>query len=37
MTREISVYLFDIIDACDSIASILRGISIETYVEIREK
>jgi len=31
MPREITAYLYDIIDACDSIASILRGISIETY------
>ena len=37
MPRETAAYLFDIIDACDSIASILRGISIEAYVELREK
>jgi uncharacterized protein with HEPN domain len=33
MTREITAYLCDIIDACDSIASILTDISIDTYVE----
>jgi uncharacterized protein with HEPN domain len=37
MAREITVYLCDIIDACDSIASILTDISIEAYAEIREK
>jgi len=37
MAREITAYLCDIIDACDSIASILADISIDTYVEIREK
>lgn len=37
MAREITAYLSDIIDACDSIATILAGISIDTYVEIREK
>lgn len=37
MARNISAYLCDIIDACDSIASILAGISIETYAETREK
>jgi uncharacterized protein with HEPN domain len=37
MPREITAYLYDIIDACDSIASILRGISIEAHVELREK
>jgi len=37
MAREITVYLCDIIDACDSIASILSGISTEAYVELREK
>ena len=37
MAREITAYLCDIINACDSIASILTNISIETYVEIREK
>jgi len=37
MAREITAYLCDIIDACDSIASILTDISIETYVEMREK
>jgi len=37
MAREITAYLRDIIDACDSIASILTDISIDTYVEMREK
>lgn len=37
MTRETTAYLVDIIDACDSIASILMDISIEKYVEMREK
>ena len=37
MAREITAYLCDIIDACDSIASILTDISIDTYVEMREK
>jgi uncharacterized protein with HEPN domain len=37
MARNVSVYLCDIIDACDSIASILAGISIEVYAETREK
>jgi uncharacterized protein with HEPN domain len=33
MAREITAYLCDIIDACDSIASILTDISIDTYFE----
>ena len=33
MAREITAYLRDIIDACDSIASILTDISIDTYFE----
>jgi uncharacterized protein with HEPN domain len=33
MAREITAYLCDIMDACDSIASILAEISIETYAE----
>jgi len=33
MAREITAYLCDIIDACDSIASILTDVSIDTYVE----
>ena len=33
MAREITAYLRDIIDACDSIASILTVVSIDTYVE----
>ena len=33
MTRETTAYLRDIIDACDSIASILTDISIDTYFE----
>jgi len=37
MPRDITAYLYDIIDACDSIASILSGISTEAYVELREK
>jgi uncharacterized protein with HEPN domain len=37
MAREITACLCDIIDACDSIASILADISIVTYVQIREK
>jgi len=37
MAREITAYLCDIIDACDSIASILADISIDTHVELREK
>jgi uncharacterized protein with HEPN domain len=37
MPREANAYLYDIIDACASIASILSGISMETYVELREK
>lgn len=37
MPRETTAYFYDIIDACDSIASILSGISIEAYGELREK
>ena len=37
MVRDISAYLCDIIEACDSIASILAGISFETFVTTREK
>jgi uncharacterized protein with HEPN domain len=37
MAREITAYLRDIIDACDSIASILTDISIDTYAGMREK
>jgi uncharacterized protein with HEPN domain len=37
MMRDIIAHLCDIIDACDSIASILAGISIEAYVMSREK
>jgi len=37
MPRETTAYLYDIIDACDSIASILSGISMEAYGELREK
>jgi uncharacterized protein with HEPN domain len=36
MMRNITAYLCDIIDACDSIASILAGITIESYVMTRE-
>ncbi len=35
--RDISAYLYDIIDACDSISSILAGISVDAYAETREK
>ncbi len=37
MMRDISFYFYDIIDACDSISSILAGISVEAYAETREK
>ena len=37
MARDISAYLCDIIDACDSIASILEGISFEAFAATREK
>ena len=37
MVREIIACLRDIIEVCDSIASILADISIDTYVEMREK
>ena len=37
MPRDITAYLYDIIDACDSITSILSGISMESYAELREK
>jgi uncharacterized protein with HEPN domain len=37
MARDISAYLCDIIDACNSISSILDDISLETYVVTREK
>ena len=37
MPRETTAYLHDIIDACDSIASILSDISVETYGKLREK
>jgi uncharacterized protein with HEPN domain len=37
MPRETTAYLHDIIDACHSIASILSGISLEAYGELREK
>lgn len=37
MPRETTAYLHDIIDGCDSIASILSGISVETYGNLREK
>jgi uncharacterized protein with HEPN domain len=35
MPRETTAYLHDIIDARDSIASILSGISTETYGKLR--
>jgi uncharacterized protein with HEPN domain len=37
MPRETTAYLHDIIDGCDSIASILSDISVETYGNLREK
>lgn len=37
MPHKIAAYLADIIDASDSIASILNGISIEAYTALREK
>ena len=37
MAREITAYLCDIIDACDSIASILADVSMDTYIQLREK
>jgi uncharacterized protein with HEPN domain len=37
MPRETTAYLHDIIDACDSIVSILSGVSVETYGILREK
>jgi uncharacterized protein with HEPN domain len=37
MPRDTNAYLHDIIDACDSIAPILCGISIEDYIGLREK
>lgn len=37
MPRDITAYINDILDACDSIASILGGVSIEEYAELREK
>lgn len=37
MPRETTAYLHDIIDACNSIASILSGISVEMYGILREK
>jgi uncharacterized protein with HEPN domain len=37
MPRDITAYLYDIMDACDSIGSILSGISMSAYVELREK
>jgi uncharacterized protein with HEPN domain len=37
MPRDISAYISDIIDACESIAVILGGISAEEYIDLREK
>lgn len=37
MARDISAYLCDIIEACDSIASILAGVSFEAFASTREK
>ena len=35
--HDISFYFYDIIDACDSISSILAGIFVEAYAETLEK
>lgn len=37
MPREASAYLREIIEACDSIASIIVGVSLEGYLASREK
>ena len=37
MPRDACAYLRDIVDACDSIESILSGVDLETYVGSREK
>jgi len=37
MPRSVPAYLVDILDACDSIASILDGVDLDTYLGTREK
>lgn len=37
MPRSVAAYLADILDACDSIASILDGVDLDTYLGTREK
>jgi len=37
MPRDASAYLVDIIEACDSIESILAGVDLDAYVASREK
>jgi len=37
MPRDATAYLSDIIDACDSISAILSSISLDKYIELREK
>jgi uncharacterized protein with HEPN domain len=37
MPRSVAAYLADILDACDSIASILDDIDLDTYLSTREK
>lgn len=37
MPRSVAAYLSDIIDACDSIESILAGVDSNTYLRNREK
>lgn len=37
MPRDASTYLRDIIDACDSIGSILTGVDLDSYIASREK
>ena len=37
MARDIFAYVSDILEACDSIDSILRGVSVEAYAQTREK
>ena len=37
MVRDITAYLYDIIEACNSIASILAGVSFEAFASTRKK
>lgn len=37
MPRDATAYLSDIIAACDSISAILSSISLDKYIELREK